>query len=110
MTSSLNTEKLRMTCPHCASTEIVYSCEPKCCFNHVCADCRTSFQAVTEATGERLAGAIPPEPPPDCTEPTTACEKCESTAVYVLDDGKLVCTACGAMLRLTYTEIDRNLG
>ena len=95
-----------MTCPNCASTEIVYSCEPKCCFNHVCSDCTTSFQPATQATGERLPGALPPEPLPDCTEPAVACQKCESVAVFALDDGRLVCTDCGAVLWLEYTEVD----
>lgn len=101
----MTARKLEMQCPTCGSTDVVYSCEPKCCFNHVCSDCTTTFQPVTIATGERLPGVAPPEPLPDCTEPTVACEKCESTAVYALDDGRLVCTACGAVLTMEYTEV-----
>ena len=102
---SLQTRKVAMACPKCGSAAIVYSCEPKCCFNHVCSDCTTSFQPVTHATGARLTGLVRPDPPPDCTEPAVACEKCESVEVYALDDGRLVCTSCGAVLRLEYTEV-----
>ena len=97
--------KLTMQCPVCGSFDIVYSCEPKCCFNHVCSDCTASFQPITHATGERMDRVSPPDPLPDCTEPAVACEKCESIAVYALEDGRLVCTACGIVLSLEYTEI-----
>ena len=96
---------VRMVCPHCGSGEIVFSCEPKCCFNHVCCQCTTSFQPVTHATGERLRGVKAPDPLPDCTEPAVACEKCESTDVFQLADGRLVCMACSAVLRMEYTEV-----
>jgi len=101
----IQTQKLAMACPKCGSGAIVFSCEPKCCFNHVCEECTTSFQPVTEATGEKLRGLKPPDPQPDCTEPATACAKCESIAVYALADGRLVCTDCGAVLKLEYTEV-----
>ena|SRR5687767_2614890 len=89
-----------MRCPKCGSSEIVYSCEPKCCFNHVCCECTAAFYPETRATGGRLPGVLPPDPLPDCTEPTVACVKCESTDVYTLEDGRLVCTACGMLLRM----------
>jgi hypothetical protein len=47
----------------------------------------------------------PPDPLPDAIDPTVACEKCESTAVYVLEDGRLVCKDCGALLTLELTEV-----
>ena len=101
----MKTRKLALTCPVCGSAEIVYSCEPKCCFNHVCADCRSTFEPVTRAAGGRLAGIEPPAPPPDSSEPTVACEKCHSTRVYALEDGRLVCADCGLLLELELTEI-----
>ncbi|MBM3813888.1 MAG: hypothetical protein FJW20_19850 [Acidimicrobiia bacterium] len=94
-----------MSCPKCGSRAIVYSCEPKCCFNHVCSDCTSTFQPATEATGGKLTGVAPPDPLPDCTEPAAPCTKCESIAVFQLDDGRLVCTDCGTLLRLLYTEV-----
>ena len=101
----MRARKLGLACPVCRSGEILYSCEPKCCFNHVCADCRTTFEPVTRAVGGTLTGVAPPDPLPECTEPTVACAKCESTRVYVLEDGRLVCAACGSLLELELTEI-----
>lgn len=59
---------------------------------------------MTKATGGRRRIA-PPEEMPDPTEPAVACEKCESVAVYVDDDGVLVCADCGAVLELELTEL-----
>lgn len=83
---------------------MVYSCTPACCFNHVCAECQTTFETVTAATG-RVLTVTPPDPLPDSTEPTAACAKCQSTAVYQLAPGELACAACGAGLTLELTEI-----
>ncbi|MBM3797331.1 MAG: hypothetical protein FJW31_25530 [Acidobacteria bacterium] len=98
-----------MACPTCGSGEIVYSCSPACCFNHVCADCRTTFEPATAVVSGKprpAAGSIvPPDPLPDCTEPTAACARCESTAVYAAASGELVCGACGTWLTLELTEI-----
>jgi hypothetical protein len=41
-------------CPKCGGAEIIYSCEPKCCFNHVCADCRSTFEINTVKTGQAV--------------------------------------------------------
>jgi len=101
----MQTRAISIACPVCGSAEIVYSCEPKCCFNHVCAECRASFQTGTRLAGGRANGAVPPNPLPDCTEPTAACAKCESTRVYALEDGKLVCADCGLLLELELSEI-----
>lgn len=96
---------LKLECPFCHSAEIFYSCEPKCCFNHVCGDCKATFEPVTHVKGMRRPGMAPPDPLPDCTDPAVACGKCESVAVYVADDGALVCSDCGAELELELTEL-----
>ena len=101
----MKTRKLLLACPVCGSADIVYSCEPKCCFNHVCADCRSTFEPASRALGGTLRGVEPPDPLPESTDPTVACAKCESTRVYVLEDGRLVCDACGALLELEITEV-----
>ncbi len=101
----MKSRKLELACPACGSLEVFYSCEPKCCFNHVCNRCQATFEPMTRATGERLADVEPPEPPPDSTEPTVGCAKCESIAVYLLGDGRLVCGDCGAVLALEMTEV-----
>lgn len=94
------THPLRLTCPRCGGTGFVYSCEPSCCFNHVCVGCRAAFQTATVALGGTLRDAAPPDPLPDCTEPAAPCCECRSVAVYRLDDGRCVCTDCGALLRI----------
>ena len=97
--------RLAIACPLCGSNEVVYSCTPNCCFNHVCAACGATFEPVTAATGAMLPGVRPPEPPPEASDPTAACAKCDSTAVYMTDDGSLVCANCGALLTLELTEV-----
>jgi len=98
-------QPLTLACPGCGSNEVFYSCEPKCCFNHVCGECRTTFQPVTRKLGGKRGDITPPDPLPDSTEPTVACAACESIAVYVLEDGLLVCADCGALLALELTEV-----
>jgi hypothetical protein len=101
----VRTRKLALACPVCQSAEVFYSCTPNCCFNHVCSDCGTTFEPATTLTGNRRSGLRPPDPLPEAADPTVGCAKCESTAVYTAEDGALVCTACGAVLELEYTEI-----
>jgi hypothetical protein len=100
-----STRKLTIPCPLCGSAETFYSCEPKCCFNHVCGECRGTFEPLTRFAGSYRRGMTPPDPPPDATEPAVACIKCESVAVFVAEDGGLVCVECGAVLELELTEI-----
>ena len=103
----MKTEKLRIPCPGCGSLEVFYSCSPACCFNHVCGECQTTFEPVTTATGERWSGIVKPEAPPEDADPTVACVKCDSIAVYMITGGggSLVCSACGAALALELTEV-----
>lgn len=98
---------LEFHCPVCGSSAITYTCEPDCCFNHVCGACGASFQPRTRATGETAGGFVPPAPPPDSCDPTAACAKCASLAVYLMEDGRLVCAGCGAILELEMTEVDQ---
>ena len=91
-------------CPHCGSMDVLYSCEPKCCFNHVCGDCKGTFEPVTHpVVGRRKIEA--PEELPDPSDPAVACAKCESVAVYQDEDSALVCADCGAVLELELTEL-----
>ena len=101
----MKTKKLEIGCPVCGSADVFYSCTPNCCFNHVCSGCGTTFEPVTRAAGRTLSGITPPDPLPDATDPTTACARCDSTSVYMLDDGTAVCGKCGAVLELELTEI-----
>jgi transcription elongation factor Elf1 len=94
-------------CPKCGGADIVYSCEPKCCFNHVCADCRSTFEINTVKTGQsHIAGATVEEP--QSGEPTTGCASCESLRVAVWksenDETLLVCGQCGAISKMVIEE------
>jgi transcription elongation factor Elf1 len=96
-------------CPTCGSAEIIYSCEPKCCFNHVCADCRTSFQIVTHKTGrfDRERQIAPMEPASG--DPTTGCAACDSLNLALISEGPpavLICGNCRAVLELAIEEVE----
>jgi hypothetical protein len=101
----VKTRKLEIQCPVCNSGEVFYSCTPGCCFNHVCSSCGATFEPVTTAKGGALTGLVPPDPLPDATDPTAECARCTSTAVYLADDGSLVCGKCGTLLTLELTEV-----
>lgn len=101
----MTTQKLQIPCPGCGSLEVYFSCYPACCFNHVCANCQTTFEPVTTLKGGRLSGVVPPDPMPDPADPAVACIKCDSIAVYMTSDGTLVCSACGVLLTLELTEV-----
>jgi len=112
----MNFRPINPACPSCGSHEITYTCEPKCCFNHLCNDCNATFQLTTEKVGRELAAAeragLPGSGPEDALVPTTGCARCESTAVYELDApldaATHVCGACFALLIFAVTEVAQN--
>ncbi len=94
-------------CPHCGGSEIVYSCEPKCCFNHVCADCRSTFEVNSEKTGEFDQESQLEFAEPESGDPTTACASCESLNIGVIGTGhdiRIVCGKCRAVSRVVIEE------
>jgi hypothetical protein len=102
---------LRVQCPSCGSSAITYTCEPKCCFNHICADCYTTFELFTEALERSLTGAERPADERDCLAPTVACARCESIEVHALAQAEgpqpiLFCTDCEAVLRLGFAAVE----
>lgn len=101
----MKTHRLDINCPVCGSAEVSYTCTPNCCFNHLCAECGATFEPVTRAAGGRVSGIVPPDPLPGPADPTAACARCDSTAVYMAEEGRLVCGACGAVLVLEFTEV-----
>jgi DNA-directed RNA polymerase subunit RPC12/RpoP len=101
----VKTRKLELNCPVCGSSSVFYSCTPNCCFNHVCSDCGATFEPVTKVKGGRLSGVVPPSPLPEAADPTAACARCDSTAVYLTEDNNLVCANCGLLLELELTEV-----
>jgi DNA-directed RNA polymerase subunit RPC12/RpoP len=100
------THKLAIPCPQCGSAGVFYSCTPNCCYNHVCADCGTTFEPATRLKGGAVTGILPPDPLPEATDPTTECAKCASNAVYMMQDGSVVCGDCGSLLVLEIDQTD----
>jgi hypothetical protein len=94
-------------CPQCNSADVVYSCEPKCCFNHVCAECRSTFELNTKKTGHSDEIWVD-TPEPTSGEATTCCASCDSLHVAVLrtnqDETLLVCADCQAVSKLLVEE------
>lgn len=94
-------------CPTCGSPDIVYTCEPKCCFNHLCSECRTTFQLLTRKSGRQHSQAIQAEEPAS-GEPAAACAACDGLRLAAADriaPPLLVCADCRATLDLCYEDI-----
>jgi hypothetical protein len=105
-------QPLEVQCPSCGSSAITYTCEPKCCFNHICADCYTTFELFTEALGPTRTDLQKPPGERDCLAATVACARCESVEVYRLTTTEgapeeLICVACHALLRLRIDAVER---
>ncbi len=104
----MQTLKEIVRCPQCGGSDIIYSCEPKCCFNHVCADCRSTFELNTQKTGrfDHETQISPQEP--QSGDPTTNCASCESLKVAVLSSSNgeilLLCANCRAVSKLVVEE------
>jgi len=95
-------------CPTCGGSDIVYTCEPKCCFNHLCAECRTTFQLLTRRTGLAFQGEFSGGEEARSGDPTAACAVCESLKLVEMADGGrqiIVCADCKAILELIYEDI-----
>ncbi len=102
---SVSARKLEFACPLCGSGEVFYSCTPGCCFNHVCGNCGATFEPETHPIGGVLKGVIPPDPLPEASDPTAACARCDSTAVYMTGTNTIVCASCGTILGIEMTEV-----
>ena len=94
-------------CPECGSPDVVYSCDPKCCFNHVCGSCKTTFQLNTAKTGtaDRPASDVLA---PESGDPTTSCAVCHSLRIAALSAdaaSPLVCGECNALLKLEIEDV-----
>lgn len=94
-------------CPQCGGSDVIYSCEPKCCFNHVCADCRSTFELNTQKTGRFDHATDISAEEPQSGDPTTACASCESLKLAVLSSNGetlLLCANCRAISKLVVEE------
>ena len=98
---------ISIACPQCGSKDVIYSCQPTCCFNHVCNHCYTTFELETTKVGElQEAFAAPPDPDP--SNPTAPCARCGEARVFAIadrQDPQYVCVSCKALLSLSLTEI-----
>ncbi len=100
---------LSLACPTCGSTDVFYSCEPKCCFNHVCSNCRTTFEPFTTRVGEVTEDfGVPPELDPSA--PAAPCARCGEARVFGIAGrqdapARYICAACRALLTLELGEI-----
>lgn len=104
-------QPLQVQCPSCGSNDITYTCEPQCCFNHICAACYTTFELFTEPLGRSLPSLQMSLAQRDCLAPTVACARCDSIEVYMLPEaeeglGEVVCVSCGALLRLGMDTVE----
>ena len=98
---------ISISCPQCGSQDVVYSCQPACCFNHVCNNCYTTFELETTKVGEsEEAFAMPADPDP--ASPTAPCARCGEARVFAIVDSaapQYLCVSCKALLALSFTEI-----
>ena len=104
-------QPLVVQCPSCGSSDVTYTCEPECCFNHLCAACYTTFELFTEALGQVLTGTEQPPKERDSMAPTVACVRCDSLEVYMIEPaggspGTLVCAQCYSLLRLGFAAVE----
>jgi hypothetical protein len=98
---------ISISCPQCGSKDVVYSCQPTCCFNHVCNNCYSTFELETTKVGEwREEFAAPPDPEP--SGPTAPCARCGEAKVFAIADSQdpqYVCVSCKALLSLSFTAV-----
>ena len=106
----MNILPLTVACPGCGSKDVVYSCEPDCCFNHVCGNCLNNFELFTKDLGENSDSInIEPEERDSCA-PTVECARCRSLKVYQVAESeasaaRLVCASCDALLELGFSPV-----
>ncbi|HUY14314.1 MAG TPA: hypothetical protein VMX16_11900 [Terriglobia bacterium] len=101
---------LTVQCPQCGSRNVVYSCNPTCCFNHVCGDCYATFELATAIVGSASDDLESVPPAPDASHPTAPCVRCGECVVFMIEDGgspekRLLCTSCKTVLQLLIENI-----
>ena len=103
---TIELQNLKVSCPECGSDKIVYTCDPECCFNHICEECLTTFELATVLTDKDVLKGDFKVPEREVIEPTTDCDACYGIEVYALtDSNELVCVECGNLLILEYVDV-----
>jgi len=105
----MNLVPISIVCPECGSADVIYSCKPECCFNHVCNQCYTTFELESERVGE-VSEIFTPPPEPDSTHPTIPCARCGECQVFLWEGAPqafpaYVCISCKAVLKASFTNI-----
>jgi len=96
---------IQASCPICRSCNVFYSCHVSCCFNHVCGDCRATFELATKLLGKSDESVKSPADR-DTSLPMAPCAFCGKADVYALQGHKeLVCVSCHSLLALEYEKI-----
>ena len=108
ITQTMEFRALTVLCPRCGSEDVIYSCDPECCFNHVCSVCLESFELFTKDLGEGVAPVDIQAQERDSCAPTVACARCKSLQVYQAGEGegfgtRLACMSCHALLELGFS-------
>jgi transcription elongation factor Elf1 len=107
----MKARSLTLNCPRCGSPDLVYSCEPECCFNHVCGECLSSFQLQTRDLGGRIPNVITRQRSErDTLAPTVPCASCSRLNVAMIDNEgatTTVCVDCGAILEIEFGDESR---
>jgi len=91
-------------CPLCGSDDVIYSCNPHCCFNHVCGACRASWQHRTTPS-TTAADAVDPGADYDTAYPAAPCSGCGGLVFQIEGTDTLYCLACRRTLRLECTDV-----
>jgi hypothetical protein len=93
-------------CPLCGSADVIYSCNPHCCFNHVCGDCRASWQHRTTALPSAAEVSVAPaDADYDTAFPAAPCAGCGGLVFRIEGTDTLYCPACRRSLRLECTDV-----
>ena len=97
---------ISIACPECGSLEVIYSCNPACCFNHVCNNCYATFELETDCVGE-LAEPFDTLADPDSTNPTAPCARCGEYRIFAISNGRAsppqyLCVSCRALLTVSF--------
>lgn len=96
---------IQASCPTCGSRDVFYTCHTSCCFNHVCNDCRTTFELATRLVGRTEERPAVPEDR-DTSLPMVRCGACEKTNVFQAEGwDELLCVSCHSLLALEYEKI-----
>jgi hypothetical protein len=101
----MDLEPIRTTCPVCGDADVAYTCTPGCCFNHVCAACRASWQLATEVVDVGPIAVESPRDDYDTTDPSAPCFRCGELVWQLSGRSELWCPSCGIALKCIVRDV-----